>query len=88
LRGDSLTAHQPVPDALSNGFDLVQSVAHKSGKVYGSGSLVLISRIETRTFERHSHTTHHLPHRFTTLSTSQVCWFFGVDASYFFSYVA
>jgi hypothetical protein len=56
--------------------------------VGGSGSLVLISRIETRTFERHTHTTHHLPHRFTTLSTLDVCWFFGVDASYFFSYVA
>jgi hypothetical protein len=77
-----------VPDAQHNDFDLVQSVAHKSNMVGGSGSLALISRIETRTFERHSHTTQHLPHRFTTLSTSQVCWFFGVDASYFFSYVA
>jgi hypothetical protein len=77
-----------VPDALCNDFDLVQSVAHKSNMVGGSGSLLLISRIETRTFERHTHTTNHLPHRFTTLNTLHVCWFFGVDASYFFSYVA
>jgi hypothetical protein len=77
-----------VPDAQCNGFDLVQSVAHNSGMVGGSGSLLLISRIETRTFERHSHTTQHLPHRFTTLSALDVGWFFGVDASYFFSYVA
>jgi hypothetical protein len=56
--------------------------------VGGSGSLLLISRIETRTIEPNTHTTHHLPHRFTTLSTLDVCWFFGVDASDFFSYVA
>jgi hypothetical protein len=56
--------------------------------VGGSGSLAFVCRIETRTFERHTHTTHHLPHRFTTLSALDVCWFFGVDASYFFSYVA
>jgi hypothetical protein len=77
-----------VPDALCNDFDLVQLVAHKLGMVGGSGSLLLVVAIKTRTFERHTHTTHHLPHRLTTLGTLDVCWFFGVDASYFFSYVA
>jgi hypothetical protein len=88
LRGVELSAGLVVPGEVCSKSCQVHQVAHKSGKACGSGSLVLISRIETRTFERHSHTTHHLSHRFTTLGTLDVGWFFGVDASYFFSYVA
>jgi hypothetical protein len=56
--------------------------------VGGSGSLALISRIKTCTFERNTNTTQHLPHRFTTLTTSDVFGFVIMDASDFFFYVA
>jgi hypothetical protein len=88
LRACSLSAGQPVPDAQHNDFDLVQSVAHKSSKVGGNGSLALISRIEARTLERYPNATQHLSHRFATFSATDVFGFVIVDASYFFSYVA
>lgn len=66
----------------------VHQVAHKLGKAYGSGSLVLICRIKTFTLERNTHTTQHLSHSLSTLCTSDVFGFVIVDASDFFSYVA
>jgi hypothetical protein len=88
LRAYWLSAGRFVPDAQHNDSDLVQSVDHRLGKVGGSGSLVLICRIKTFTFERNTHTTQHLSHGLSTLCTSDVFWFVIVDASYFFSYVA
>ena len=77
-----------MPDEVCSNSDQVHQVAHNSGKAGGSGSLALVCRIKTLTFERNTHTTQHLIHGLSTLSASDVFGFVIVDASYFFFYVA